>query len=278
MSNKIILTYEEKEIRRIRKNEKARERRKNRTEEEINKEKIKNHENYINNKEKFIAKSREYYYSNPKKVREQKKKYTEKNKVHLKSYHKEYVSRNREHINENIRKYQASLRSKLFNILGNKCAICGITEVKLLTIDHIKGGGSKEKKREGGRYVTRHLHKLGWPEDYIKDNYQILCWNHNASKGRRKYLDMKVKDLNSEQRRSLKLWKKALEFFGPCKVCGEKNLRFITIDHIHNDGAERRKNGEKGGIPLLKNFDKQGWPDALKEIYQILCYNCNCAK
>jgi hypothetical protein len=59
---------------------------------------------------------------------------------------------------------------------------------------------------------------------------------------------------------------------GKCSCCGEDDYRFLTLDHVTSDGAEHRK-----GL-----WDAQIYSDAIKlyqpEKYQVLCFNCNCAK
>lgn len=60
-----------------------------------------------------------------------------------------------------------------------------------------------------------------------------------------------------------------------CACCGESQFEFLTLDHINNDGAAHRK--ELGGnVPDLvcRDLRKRGWPEG----YQLLCWNCNCAK
>jgi hypothetical protein len=56
-----------------------------------------------------------------------------------------------------------------------------------------------------------------------------------------------------------------------CVCCGEKEVRFLTIDHINNDGKNHRKE-IRGQIAvwLKKNNYPQG--------FQTLCFNCNCGK
>lgn len=63
-----------------------------------------------------------------------------------------------------------------------------------------------------------------------------------------------------------------------CACCGLRDLDFLTIDHINNDGAtERKKNGEtRGGRILYKRLIKNNFESMGK--YQLLCFNCNCAK
>lgn len=67
-----------------------------------------------------------------------------------------------------------------------------------------------------------------------------------------------------------------------CMACKESDPMVLSIDHIHNNGAEHRKQifgrGKKGRPPsgywlyywLLKN--------KLPEGFQVLCMNCNTAK
>ena len=64
-----------------------------------------------------------------------------------------------------------------------------------------------------------------------------------------------------------------------CVCCGETEAAFLTIDHIHNDGAEERRRihgSSRASSPkFYRMLRNQGWP---RDRYQLLCYNCNCAK
>jgi hypothetical protein len=71
---------------------------------------------------------------------------------------------------------------------------------------------------------------------------------------------------------------------GKCICCGETIPEFLTIDHINNDGAKQRKeirpnkvrNGGGGsGVEFYRWLRKHGYP---QDNYQLLCFNCNCAK
>lgn len=58
-----------------------------------------------------------------------------------------------------------------------KCVCCGESAVEFLTLDHINGGGSAERKRVGGgRNLNRILRDSGFPT-----GYRTLCWNCNLS-------------------------------------------------------------------------------------------------
>ncbi len=61
-----------------------------------------------------------------------------------------------------------------------------------------------------------------------------------------------------------------------CFGCNESRIEFLTVDHVNNNGADhRRKVGHKAfGSTFYRWLIVQNFP---KE-YQLLCYNCNCAK
>ena len=58
-----------------------------------------------------------------------------------------------------------------------------------------------------------------------------------------------------------------------CKCCGVGEFEFLAIDHVNNDGVERRK--EHGsGQQFIGWLIKHEFP----EEFQVLCHNCNMAK
>jgi hypothetical protein len=64
------------------------------------------------------------------------------------------------------------------------------------------------------------------------------------------------------------------EYGGKCACCGESQIDFLTIDHINNDGAAHKK--EHGTrFHLYAWLKRNNYP---KDNFQLLCYNCNCAK
>jgi hypothetical protein len=70
------------------------------------------------------------------------------------------------------------LRLEVLAKYGESCACCSETQVKFLTIDHIKGGGNKHRKEIKNASLYRWLKKNGYPK-----GFQTLCWNCNCSKG-----------------------------------------------------------------------------------------------
>lgn len=59
-----------------------------------------------------------------------------------------------------------------------------------------------------------------------------------------------------------------------CACCGEDDNRFLTVDHVFNDGYKERKQGHRTTQTLYSALRKNGY----SERYQLLCWNCNCAK
>jgi hypothetical protein len=57
-----------------------------------------------------------------------------------------------------------------------------------------------------------------------------------------------------------------------CACCGEKEVRFLTIDHVDNDGAVHRRQTRNANI--YSWIVRNGFPSG----FGILCTNCNLAK
>lgn len=61
-----------------------------------------------------------------------------------------------------------------------------------------------------------------------------------------------------------------------CSCCGESNFHFLSIDHIHNDGAKHRKEIKRSGGNMFHAWlVKNKMPDLP---ITIMCYNCNMGK
>lgn len=81
-------------------------------------------------------------------------------------------------------------------------------------------------------------------------------------------------------RSSAKVRREVIEAYGSaCNCCGETTVEFLTIDHINNDGADHRREltGHRTGSStnIYRWLRANGYP---KDNFQLLCYNCNCAK
>jgi len=59
-----------------------------------------------------------------------------------------------------------------------------------------------------------------------------------------------------------------------CACCGETEPKFLSLDHVNNDGAEHRRNENLSGATLYKWLKDNDYPDG----FQVLCMNCNHGK
>ena len=57
-----------------------------------------------------------------------------------------------------------------------------------------------------------------------------------------------------------------------CQCCGETTFEFLSLDHLHNNGAEHRRTYE--GAKILWWIIRNNYPEG----FQVLCRNCNWAK
>jgi hypothetical protein len=64
-----------------------------------------------------------------------------------------------------------------------------------------------------------------------------------------------------------------LKFYGgKCACCGEENIKFLTIDHINNNGKEHGNGkGRYKGEMLYRFLKANTYPGGI----QVLCFNCN---
>ena len=81
--------------------------------------------------------------------------------------------------NRRMRDAYRTLREIIFKHYGKECNCCGEKEIKFLTIDHVHGGGAKDRRTMALPTFMRKIIS----ENFPKDKYQILCYNCNISKG-----------------------------------------------------------------------------------------------
>lgn len=59
-----------------------------------------------------------------------------------------------------------------------------------------------------------------------------------------------------------------------CACCGEQETRFLTIDHVNDDGFKWRGNGNGQHKNIYQWLVRKNYPDG----FQVLCMNCNVGK
>lgn len=69
-----------------------------------------------------------------------------------------------------------SYKRKLCEILGNKCVRCGITDIRILTINHLDGNGKAHKEKLGRGYMF-YQKLIENPEE--RKRVELRCMNCN---------------------------------------------------------------------------------------------------
>lgn len=85
----------------------------------------------------------------------------------------------------------------------------------------------------------------------------------------------KVNQGNTERRNAVR--DRVYRAFGgyKCSCCGETEPKFLSIDHVDNDGAEhKRKHRLHTGEQLYRWIVRNGFPTG----FQVLCMNCQWGK
>lgn len=101
--------------------------------------------------------------------------------------------------------------------------------------------------------------------------------NNNPEKARAKSKYYREKYRDKYNQRKKQIQRERVEFIlqkygGKCVCCGEKNWRFLTLDHMNNDGKEHRKRMTTSAIYTWAM--KNDYPKNL----QAMCFNCNCGR
>jgi hypothetical protein len=107
--------------------------------------------------------------------RERQRRWYEENKDRIAELWRKYRITGRKARNDAV--YRNRVKFECLSHYGGdppKCVRCGIEDLRVLTIDHIDGGGAVHRKqlRWAGNYLYVWLRKNGFPP-----GYQVLCMN-----------------------------------------------------------------------------------------------------
>lgn len=134
---------------------------------------------------------------------------------------------------------------------------------------------NKEKiKQTQKEYRKRNRAKLLIKK---KEDYEKNKEYYNKLK-RERYQQIKVglKEYSSSTalKRKLRYKRQIIQHYtkgkNMCQCCGVKGWGFLTVDHVNG----REENDRKTGMALLTQIVKNNFPKG----FEILCWNCNCAK
>jgi len=102
----------------------------------------------------------------------------------------------RDRVNETRNARYQRVRLNVLAAYGNKCACCGETEPKFLSIDHINGGGKEDREKYS------HGPGVNWYNYLLRehpDHVQILCYNCNMAKGHYGACPHRTEELKREE-------------------------------------------------------------------------------
>lgn len=190
---------------------------------------------------------------------------------------KEWSEKNREHKNDHSRKWnakkpgycsaiqgrvQAQLRAEVLSAYGNKCVRCGITDMRILTIEHKDGGGKADLKNSKSLWtILRRIKDEGFP-----DCFTVLCRNCNISHGAN--CRKKPSGLNGKA-----IARVHLCYDAKCARCSSVDA--LDIDHVW-----AFKNPVYRAVPARRSASLAKWIIATQgwSLFQLLCQNCNWIK
>lgn len=75
-------------------------------------------------------------------------------------------------------KYRAQLRARLFAVFGSKCVNCGCDDARILELNHIRGGGRKDRAKT--QNCSAAIYRKALKDPNRKKKYNILCRICNA--------------------------------------------------------------------------------------------------
>lgn len=128
------------------------------------------------------------------------------------------------------------------------------------------------------RYKAKNGRRTSWCYNCMIEHNKKQYIKHREEKLiRTKLYETKNKEKVRESRRRTQ-WKIKLHIInhygGKCTCCGETEIKFLSIDHINNDGYMRRKEESTGTSSFYYWIKRNNYPNYL----QVLCFNCNMAK
>ena len=145
----------------------------------------------------------------------------------------------------------------------------------------------RERNREAAaRYRERNRDKVNqrmrdWRDaNRDKDRQHKRDWRNRmiANGSPEEIADFRAMESAKTKRRQTVCKDQVFTAYGGyvCACCGESEPMFLSIDHIHNNGAEERKAGlyHGSGTAFYQWLCKNKFPSG----YQVLCMNCQVGK
>ena len=96
------------------------------------------------------------------------------------SCRQKYLQEYRRREETKLRRKQSNrlIRERLFEGYGGKCVCCGESRFEFLALDHVNGGGRKERQTMSTQQIALRAIREGFPPAY-----RVLCHNCNQAIG-----------------------------------------------------------------------------------------------
>lgn len=148
--------------------------------EQLEKERQRLHESYLRHKEERMKRRDEHRKANLELYAGKQRDYRERNKEKVCERARKWYQENKERKLADLKIKRDTVRSEMITSYGGKCSCCGEDNPRFLTLDHIDGGGRlhREILNAGGTGIMYHLKNMGWPQE----GYQLLCYNCNCGR------------------------------------------------------------------------------------------------
>lgn len=115
----------------------------------------------------------EYYQAHREELKAKRRAYYQAHKEECKAWLKKYRHEN----GEKTRAWKRKWRDLAFEILGKSCIQCGLSDTRILHIDHVNGDGHVDRKK-GIRGYKMWYQQI----EQDPDRFQVLCPNCHAYK------------------------------------------------------------------------------------------------
>jgi len=96
--------------------------------------------------------------------------------IALREYQQKWRGANRERLRVQAKAKMRRVREEVIGGYGGKCSCCGIDKYEFLCIDHVNGGGGRERKTFNSQQLLYKLRKEGFPS-----SHRVLCHNCNMA-------------------------------------------------------------------------------------------------
>jgi hypothetical protein len=116
-------------------------------------------------------------------------------------------------------------------------------------------------------------------ERFIAEGLCPVCGKRPPIAGQAWCVPCRQRNLSAGAKDHARLKRIIYEYYGDrCNCCGKAEPKFLTIDHVNNDGGVQRKKDKTGGTNFYRiTATKIQFGEPPIDL-QILCRNCNWGK